>query len=307
MQHDLNKKRIQNIYQMLFEMAAGNFNFKIPRSGQDDELEALVVLVNMVAEEMRASIFHFGYINPHFSYQYLVQNTLVLAPDFTVESFSADVPGNLGLTEPDLLGRSFVDLLDTDSKPVWNLIRGPIEWDANFHLTIQLNFRTDNQLLIPAFCTISRLLHSTKVLISSVTIVLQDNTASNPVLLNPSGEMPIEEKKHDAKLIQQVYDYILDHLESPLPSIQELSQLFSTNEVKLKEGFRHFFNTSIYQFYNDERLKRAHLLIQQTSLPLKSIAFMCGFNTYTTFTKAFKKRFGYSPNIIQRSAGSNRE
>ena len=69
----------------------------------------------------------------------------------------------------------------------------------------------------------------------------------------------------------------------------------------LKDGFRHFFKTSIYQFYNDERLKRAHLLIQQTNIPLKTIAYMTGFNIYTNFSKAFKKRFSYAPNVLQRN------
>lgn len=300
MTNDLNHKRIHSIYQMLFEMAAGNFNFKIKRSEADDELEALVVLVNIVAEELRASLFHRGYINTHFSFQYLVQNTLVLDNEFIIQSYSPDVPENLQIAEDYLKGKPFSSILDDVSIPVWNLVTGPILWDAYFHLIIQLNFKTPDGLIIPAFCTVTRLLHSSKILISSITIVVEDSFAPNPVLLNSSSDVPDEDRKYDAKLIQHVYDYILDNLETPLPSVQELSKIFGTNEYDLKDGFRHFFNTSIYQFYNEERLKRAHLLIQQTTSPLKSIAFMCGFMTYTAFSKAFRKRFNYSPKVLLR-------
>lgn len=113
--------------------------------------------------------------------------------------------------------------------------------------------------------------------------------------------------KSDAALIQHVYQYILKNLEDPLPSTKELSKMFGTNEFKLKDSFRNFFNTSIYQFYNDERLKKAHLLIQQTAIPLKEIAFICGFNDYTNFYKAFRKKFNCTPKDIKRNKNNNSE
>ncbi len=46
---------------MLMEMAVEHINFRIESSDIDEELETLVVLVKMVVEEMRASLFHYGY------------------------------------------------------------------------------------------------------------------------------------------------------------------------------------------------------------------------------------------------------
>lgn len=112
-------------------------------------------------------------------------------------------------------------------------------------------------------------------------------------------------KMHSGKVIQDAQllsDYILLHLEEPLPTIRALSKMFHTNERKLKEGFRALFNTSIYQFYHVERLKKAQLLILRTDKSLKSIACRCGFNTYHNFSTAFKKHFGQSPvTLRQRS------
>lgn len=300
MTQENNRKRIESIYLMLFEMAAGNFNFKIERTGSDDELEGLIVLVNMVAEELRANVFHNGYVNSHFTFQYLIQNTFILNQQFIIKSYNPDLANSFGFVPSDIYDRSFADFLSDESRNVWNLIRGLIIDNAHYHKTFQFAFKAKDGLLVPAFCTVTRLLHSSKILISSVTIVLQNHLTANPVLLNANNQSQ-PPKSYDAKLIQQLYDYILENLDSPLPTVKELSAKFATNEHKLKDGFRHFFKTSIYQFYNDERLKRAHLLIQQTNIPLKTIAYMTGFNIYTNFSKAFKKRFTYAPNVLQRN------
>ena len=73
-----NEERIVAMHQMLFEMARGNFSNRIPLSSFDDELETLVVLINMVAEEMKESIFHAGFVNPHGTYRFITQTNLDL-------------------------------------------------------------------------------------------------------------------------------------------------------------------------------------------------------------------------------------
>jgi transcriptional regulator GlxA family with amidase domain len=107
-------------------------------------------------------------------------------------------------------------------------------------------------------------------------------------------------KPSDADLIRNVLQYILNHLEDPLPTTKELSKMFQTNEFTLKDSFRNTVKTSIYQFYNEERLKKAYFLIQQSEIPLKEIALICGFNDYPNFYKAFKKRYGYPPSELTR-------
>ena len=173
-------------------MSVGNFTYSIPRTEEDDDLEGLVVLINMLAEEMKESIFRDGYINPNHNDIY--------------KSFTAFLPENA---------------------------------------------------------------------------------------------LPIIQST-EARVIQKVYDYIIGHLDTALPSLRELSQIFGINEFKLKQGFRQLFNTSIYQFYNEQRLKRAHLLIEQSALPLKEIGYLNGFSTYANFSKSFKKKYGYAPNRIKR-------
>jgi AraC-like DNA-binding protein len=300
MTQDPSLQRMRSIYQMLFEMAAGNFSYRVPREGADTDLDLLIELVNMVAEEIKASIFHYGYIQPHNTYQFLIQHTFILDEALAIACVNANVPIVLNMAAEDLYGQHFARVLTPDSAGVWSTLTDSLRSDGKFHQTLELEFESQSGLTIPAFCTVTRLLHSTKTIVSSVTLVPQESIWKEPT----SFKAGTSSKRHahpNAVLIQNLYDYILAHLEEPLPTIKALARRFGSNESKLKSGFRHFFNTSIYQFYNEERLKRAHLLIRETELPLQNIADMCGFNTYTNFSKAFRKKFGYAPVALRGS------
>jgi AraC-like DNA-binding protein len=283
------------MYQMLFEMATGNLTFRIQQDVQNNQLDELAVLLNTTAEKMELLSSQLGHINPHYTYQSLVQATIILDHNFIIKSFSAEVPSLLGYKADWLFELDFHEILAKQSMPLWETIKTERSADEKTHETVQFLFITASQHLVPSFCTVSRLLYSNTIIISSITTILHDLLPE--VTSTPST---VVKPPSDALLIQNVRDYILKNLENPLPSTNELSKMFNVNEFKLKDSFRHFFNTSIYQFYTEERLKKAQLLLLQTSLPLKEIAFISGYNDYINFYKAFKKRFNYSPSELKR-------
>ena len=297
-----NQERIVAMHQMLFEMARGNFSNRIPLSLYDDELETLVVLVNMVAEEMKESIFHAGYVNPHSTYRFITQTNLVLDHLFFVKSFNPAVLTVLGYESFDLMGHSLEAFLTPDSYQKLNIVREAFHDNISSQTMIPLQFLTKDQLIFTADCSITKLFNRDELILSFVVSVPQNTNVSLESKNTEELERHSNSRKADALLIQKVYDYILAHLEEPLPSLKELSKHFGTNEYKLKDGFRHFFKTSIYKFYTVERLKRAYLMIQQSTIPLKNIATMNGFTDYPNFSKSFKKQFGISPNEVVRSA-----
>jgi AraC-like DNA-binding protein len=103
------------------------------------------------------------------------------------------------------------------------------------------------------------------------------------------------------ELIRDIHNFILCSLDEPLPSVREIARMFGTNECTLKRGFHSLFGTSIHRFYTEHRLLLAHELITNTSESLKSIPYMCGFNDYSTFAKAFRKKYGSSPGALKRA------
>ena len=290
------QQRIKAIYQMLFEMATGNLAFRIIKTDQDDEVGKMSEMLNNLAGEMHDILLQSGYVNPHYSYQNLVQTTFILDDNFLISNYNAHALQALYYESEELFQVDFGKFIAPQSSSIWNQKKIEASLDDNYHSTVQLIFVTGNNKLLPAFCTISRLRYSDKIIVNSITTILQE-LLSDPkyvIKINP-------ERQSEAIVMQNLYDYILNHLEEPLPTLKELAVLFDCNEYKLKLGFREFFKTSIYNFYHDERLKRAHLMILQTKIPLKEIAIMNGFNTYLNFYKAFKKRFKYAPSEVDRS------
>ncbi len=301
MDQKMDQQRINAICQMLLEMAEGNFAYRIPRTGIDDELEALAVLVNWMAEEMKESVFHSGYINPHHSYQYIAESTFMVDDRFTIKDVSANVPDLLGYNSNELLEMDFTALLTKESVPLFKTVWNDVVENKSKSTIISLGLVTIKKLIIPAPCAISNLVGSTEVMITFFS-ANNKNTVEKPAGLREI--LTAEERKInnylDAKSTQSVYDYILANLDSGLPTLRELSRIFGTNEYKLKNGFKHIFKTTIQQFYNNERLNRAQLLIQYTRIPLKTIAIMAGFSTYPNFSRAFKIKYGYSPTDLER-------
>ncbi|WP_281638069.1 helix-turn-helix transcriptional regulator [Flavobacterium marginilacus] len=291
-----NEDRIVTIHQMLFEMARGNFNSSIPLSSYDDKLETLVVLINMVAEEMKESIFQVGYVNNHRTLQFIAQSTFILDASFYIKSFTPEIAYFLGYSESELIDLPLPGIITTASS---EQLQDVLDTNVSLPATIALDFTPKEHLPVSVSCTIGRLVNSSEIILNLVTPPRQDSYY--PLMYRNENEKHNKTRKEDALLIQKLYDYILAHLEEPLPSLKVLSCEFGTNEHKLKDGFRHFFKTSIYQFYNDERLKRAYFMIEHTTIPLKNISVMNGFNDYPNFSKSFKKRFGFSPYEIKRN------
>ena len=288
-----NQERIVTMHQMLFEMARGNFNSRIPLNSDDDELETVIVLINMVAEEMKESIFHGGYINTHSTGQFITQTTFVVDTSFFIKSFTSDVTGFLGYLESELIDQPLADMISANS---FRQLQEACGSSTFLPITITLDFRPKVNIPVSVCCSIAKLINRPEIILNLVIPVGQDSNYP----LTYKNNKQIKARKIDALLIQKLYDYILGHLDDPLPSLKILSGEFGTNEHKLKDGFRHFFKTSIYQFYNDERLKRAYFMIEHTAIPLKNISIMNGFNDYPNFSKSFKRRFGFSPYELKR-------
>lgn len=292
-----NQRRIVSVHQMLFEMARGNFNSRIPESKEKDELETIVVLINMVAEEIKGSLFEF--VNTHSTPEFITQTNLILDSNYFISSLASEIIIFLGYSESELIGRPLLTIVSPSSfDQILQIFDGGIQLPA----VVALDFITKAQLSLVVPCSVDQLIPRSEIILNLVIPCHPDTY--RPTVGENGDEKQIKPRKVDAFLIQKVYDYILANLDTPLPSLQVLAQKFGTNEYKLKAGFRHFFKTSIYKFYNEERLKRAYFMVEHTVIPLKNISVLHGFNNYSNFSKSFKKRFGFSPNELKRNEDS---
>ncbi|WP_297869042.1 helix-turn-helix domain-containing protein [uncultured Flavobacterium sp.] len=291
------QERIRKIYQMLFEMASGNLQFQIANLDEEDEIDQIAHKLNEIASNIKNTFHKIGHVIPQFTYQNLVQHTFILDKEFYILSFSSSVLDTLKLSQQELSKLKFSKIIAKQSINDWKTIENEIVTNNIFHITLQLHLLDKNNQIYPSYFTISSLLNSNKIVISGITTNIEDYTNYNIANNNLASSKKIDSNT----IVQNVYNYIMNHLEEPLPSVNELAKIFGTNDFRLKAEFRKHFNISIYKCYTNERLKRATYLIKRTNIPLKEIAFISGFNDYNNFSKAFKKKYNYVPSELQRS------
>jgi hypothetical protein len=123
------QQKLKNIYQMLFEMAAGNLTFRLQRDAENNYLDELAVLLNTTAEKMELLVSDLGYINTHYTYQSLVQTTIILDKNFAIKSFSSEVPSHLGYNPDKLFELAFHKILAKQSIPIWENIKTQVSAD----------------------------------------------------------------------------------------------------------------------------------------------------------------------------------
>jgi AraC-like DNA-binding protein len=317
MKSEKEKERIDSINRMIIEMASGNFSYQVERSEHNDELETLAVLLNMMAEEMRESFHHQGFVNPRRIYRHIAQITFILDQKFKIQTFSALTAEILFLQPDELLGMSFPELLTEDSKKVWQDLEPALE-NNTFNKTVHLDFQTPDSLIVPAFCSVSLLYYanedSKKIIITALQTVVQSketeavlqkaiqNGKVDHKVRKKAGKLRVLRRESDVAKIKEVYLYILKNLDEPLLSLKELAHSFGINEFKLKYGFKELYNTSVFRFQTDERLNKASLLVQNSEMPLKTIASITGFKSFPHFSKAFKMKFGYNPSDLRKAS-----
>lgn len=77
-------------------------------------------------------------------------------------------------------------------------------------------------------------------------------------------------------------------------SLEVLSEKFYLSKTHINRLFKANVGTTAGQYINLKRLYLAKELLQKGVHPTE-VYSLCGFHDYTTFYRAFKKQFGYSP------------
>tara|TARA_R110002033_G_scaffold154167_2_gene190601 strand:- start:8742 stop:9698 length:957 start_codon:yes stop_codon:yes gene_type:complete len=312
-----NKPRLKKIFLQLLELSKGNFSTCIERTEHKDDLEALTALINMTTEEIRDSFLHQGYVNFHDSYTFAIQMLFVLDEAFRIIEINESCKNFLGFESDDLLGKSFKDLLSQESQHEWVILEDEIKALTIKEYSLQLTYITFQDLLLPAFCRVIHYITDSplrgKTIITTFDMVQtkraleadkQKHIQSQLVLPKKAKKNKTPLQLSDIDKIRAAGEYIKRHLEEELPSLKDMALTFGTNEFKLKRGFKELYGMTVFQFLKEERLRKAHIIVDHSDQSFKEIAKMVGFKSATHFSREFKKRYGYRPKDL-RSAKAN--
>jgi len=98
----------------------------------------------------------------------------------------------------------------------------------------------------------------------------------------------------DRDKIIKARDILLAHLDSPV-TIKDLARKVAMNECYLKKGFKAMFGTTVYDYFQKERMERAKFLLYDQGLSVSEVAVKMGYSCISHFSTAFKKHTGLKP------------
>ncbi len=104
-----------------------------------------------------------------------------------------------------------------------------------------------------------------------------------------------------ADLSAQLVAYINLHL-TELDGLQQLEKKFFLSQSQINRIFRRATGASVWEYVQVKRLFAARDLLYAGTPPSQA-AQACGYREYTTFYRAYRKRFGHAPQQDQHQGG----
>ena len=98
----------------------------------------------------------------------------------------------------------------------------------------------------------------------------------------------------DRNKIIKAREILLEHIGEPI-TIKALSRKVAINECYLKKGFKEIFGTTIFDFYQSQRMEHAKYLLYEKGLSVTEVSHLLGYSSISHFSTAFKKQTGIKP------------
>jgi AraC-like DNA-binding protein len=102
----------------------------------------------------------------------------------------------------------------------------------------------------------------------------------------------------ERKKLNQAREILLDNIDNP-PSLNEIAKEIGLNTFKLKKEFKAFFGVPVFKYLQNERLTLAHNMISNQEFTVQEAAWHVGYDSLSSFSNAFAKKFGYRPSQIK--------
>ncbi|WP_299242722.1 AraC family transcriptional regulator [uncultured Aquimarina sp.] len=183
---------------------------------------------------------------------------------------------------PNQEGEIFRDLLQELVNPKDNYVEGP-----SFFMTPEM------ERIVDAIFA-NQYSGKTKMMFfrSQITALLSHFFGRLALMHNEDSKTEYREKLNEVK------DILISNLENP-PSLTEISQQIGFNTTKLKKEFKAVFGVPVFKYLHNERLSTAHKLISEQQTTVQEAAWQVGYDSLSSFSNAFAKKFGYRPSQIK--------
>jgi len=100
---------------------------------------------------------------------------------------------------------------------------------------------------------------------------------------------------------EKIEVHLLKHINFPSPpTLRQLARFAGTNEKKLEDIFKIRHGVTVYDFFQNARMKIIYRKLTETEIPLQDLADEFGYTDYSSFSYAVKKRFNFSPRELRK-------
>ena len=105
---------------------------------------------------------------------------------------------------------------------------------------------------------------------------------------------PFLDNEDNVEKIKKAKQIIIENISEP-PTLQELADTIGLTLSKLKEGFKHIYGESVFNFLLDYKLEYARKMLLTKKHNVSEISLQIGYSTPSHFISAFKKKYGTTP------------
>ncbi|MAP80985.1 MAG: hypothetical protein CL526_07835 [Aequorivita sp.] len=305
--------RLKDIQKVIQAMAHGDFNLRVARTTEDDEIETISVMLNMMGEEMKETLNFYSDMRRRSSQTELIHMVFILDNNYKILFVTSNINMVLGYEADELINTSFSTLLAKNYIELWRGIGSKILFTEKYNKQHEMILSSKNKIERTYTCGVvaiyDKIAEAQYIMIDCYQPIYKSRMLEEKKKQEARANRPLNKKQlpnvllrpKDRSALQNIYNYILKNLETPLPHLTDLAHAYAINEFKLKYGFKKLYGTTVFRFFKQERMKKARLLIENTNLTMREIAKLCGYKSQTHFSKDFSKYFEIAPSKIRKA------
>ena len=105
---------------------------------------------------------------------------------------------------------------------------------------------------------------------------------------------PFLDDEANVEKIKMAKQIVINKMTEP-PSLKEISTEIGLSVSKLKEGFKHIYGESVFNFLFDYKMEFARKQLLSRKFNVSEVSQQVGYSTSSHFIAAFRKKYGTTP------------